>query len=161
MKISKILSYVVLAVGVISGVLLYLMNGSISEQLIANDASDPRDLLMPETADAVYSAISPLYNLSIVVIAVLLIATLVTVFSGLIKNPSSLKKVGAGIAVFLVIVGLAYGLSNGQEVITRDGDVITAGTTKWVEAGIISFYLFAAIAVLSMIAAGVKKAINN
>ena len=60
MKISKILSYVVLAVGVISGVLLYLMNSSISEQLVANDASDPRDLLMPETASAVYGAISPL-----------------------------------------------------------------------------------------------------
>lgn len=161
MKISKILSYVVLAVGVISGVLLYLMNSSISEQLVANDASDPRDLLMPETADAVYGAISPLYNLSWAVIAVLLVATLVTVFSGLIKNPSSLKKVGAGVLVFLVVVGIAYALSSGQEVITKDGDIISAGKTKWVEAGIISFYLFGGIAVLSMIAAGVKKSISN
>ena len=95
------------------------------------------------------------------VIGILLIVTLVTVISGLIKNPSSLKKVGAGIIVFLVVVGIAYALSSGQEVITRDGDVISAAKTKWVEAGIISFYLFAGIAVLSMIAAGVKKSISN
>jgi len=161
MKISKILSYVVLAVGVISGVLLYMMNTGISDLLTEKEATDPRELLVPETAEAIYGAVSPLYSLSLVIIAVLLIATLVTVISGLIKNPASLKKVGLGIVAFLVVVGIAYGISEGKEVITRDGDVITAGTTKWVEAGIISFYIFSVVAIVSMIAAGVKKSISN
>lgn len=161
MKISKILSFVVLAVGLISGVLLYLMNSNISQMLIDKEATDPRELLVPETASAIYGAVSPLYMLSIVIIVILLIVTLVTVISGLIKNPASLKKVGLGIVAFLVVVGIAFALSKGQEVITRDGDVITEGTTKWVETGIISFYIFAAIAILSMIAAGVKKSISN
>ena len=161
MKISKILSYVVLAIGVISGVLLYLMNTGISKLLNDNGATDPRELLVPETAASMFGAVSPLYTLSIVVIVALLIATVVTIFSGLAKNPASLKKTGLGIVAFLVIVGIAYGMSTGTEVITRDGDVITAGTTKWVEAGIISFYIFSVLAIGSMIAAGVKKSISN
>ena len=161
MKISKILSYIVLAVGVIAGVLLYLMNSNISQMLLEKEATDPRELLVPETAGSIFSAVSPLYNLALVVIVVLLIATLVTIVSGLVKNPSSLKKVFVGVAAFAVIVGIAYGLAEGQEVVTREGDVISASQTKWVGAGIISFYLFSAIAIVAMIAAGVKKSISN
>ena len=161
MKISKILSFVVLAIGAISGILLYMMSGSISQLLDDKGATDPRELLVPETADMIYSAVSPLYTLSIVVIVALLIATVVTIISGLIKNPASLKKTGLGVVAFLVIVGVAYGISTGTEVITRDGDVITAGTTKWVEAGIISFYIFSALAIGSVIAGGVVKSISK
>ena len=161
MKISKILSFVVLAVGLISGVLLYMMNKGISQLLNDKGATDPRELLVPDTASMVYGAVTPLYTLSIVVIVVLLIATVITIFSGLIKNPESLKKTGLGVVAFLVVVGIAYGLSTGTEVITRDGDVISAGTTKWVEAGIISFYIFSVIAIGSMIVSGVTKSISN
>lgn len=161
MKISKILSYIVLAVGVIAGVLLYLMNSNISQMLLEKEATDPRELLVPETAGAIFSAVSPLYNLALVVIVVLLIATLVTIVSGLIKNPSSLKSVAVGVVAFLIIVGVSYGLANGVESVTRDGEIITANTSRWVGAGIISFYIFSAIAIVSMVVAGVKKSISN
>jgi len=161
MKISKILSYVVLAVGIISGVLLYLMNGNISGLLTDAEATEAKELLVPDFAEKVYSAVTPLYTLALVVIAVLLIATVVTIVSGLIKNPSSLKSVAIGVVAFLVVVGISYGLATGVESVTREGEIITANKSKWVEAGIISFYIFAGIAIVSMIIAGVKKSISN
>lgn len=161
MQISKILSYVVLVVGLIAGVLLYLMNGNISQMLTDNEATDPRELLTPETADSIFAAVSPLYMLALVIIVVLLIATVIAIITGLIKNPSSLKSVAIGVVAFLVVVGVAYGLSSGVESVTRDGEVITAGTSKWVETGIMSFYIFSAIAIIAMIGSGVKKSISN
>ena len=161
MKIQKIVSYVVLAIGLISGVLLYVMNSGISKLMFDNDATDPRDLLVPETAGSMFSAVSPLYNLSVVVIAILLIVTVATIVKGLVSNPSSLKKTAIGVGVFLLIVGVSYALAEGAEVVTRDGEVVTAGTTKWVGAGIITFYICAATAIGAMIAAGVRKSISN
>ena len=157
MKISKILSYVVLAVGVLSAVLLYLMNSNISQLMTEKEATEARELPIALTT----AAVSPLYNLALVVILALVVVTIITIISGLIKNPSSLKKVGLGVVAFAVVIGVAYGISEGQEVITKDGDVISVGTSKWVEAGIISFYIFAALAIVSMVVAGVKNSISN
>ncbi len=157
MKISKIISYVVLAVGVLSGVLLYLMNGGFSELMTEAGATEARELPLAQST----ALVSPLYNLALVVIGVLLIVTLVTIIGGLIKNPSSLVKTLIGAGAFLVVVGISFALSKGKEVITRDGVVITEGTTRWVEAGIIAFYIFAAVAVGAMLVAGIKKSISN
>ena len=157
MKISKILSYVVLAVGILSAVLLYLMNSNISQLMVEKEATEARELPLGLAT----AAVSPLYSLALVIIVVLIVATIATVISGLIKNPSSLKKVGLGVAVFAVIVGIGYALSSGQEVITKDGDIISAGTTKLVEAGIISFYIFSALAVVSVIFGMVRNSISN
>jgi len=162
MKIQKIVSYIVLAVGILSGTLLYFMNTGISQLMFEKEASDPRELLVESTtADQVYSAVSPLYNLSVVVVVVLFVVTLITVFKSLASNPSSLKKTGIGVVVFLVIVGVSYALSEGQDFVTRDGDIISACTVKWVGAGIRTFYILSGTAIISMILAGVKKSISN
>ncbi len=157
MKISKIISYVVLAVGLLSGVLWYLMNGGFSDLMTEAGATEARELPLAQSTELV----SPLYNLSLAVIAVLLVVTIITIISGLIKNPSSLVKTLVGAGAFLVVVGISFALSKGKEVITRDGVVITEGTTRWVEAGIIAFYIFAAVAVGAMLVAGIKKSISN
>ena len=158
MKISKILSYLVLAVGLISAVLLFLMNSGFDKLMTAAGTTEARELPL----DASIPEVNPLYNLAIVVIVLLIIATLVSVIGGLIKNPSSLKKTLLGAVAFLVVVGISYGIAGAQdEVITRDGDIISAGTVQWADAGIRAFYIFAGLAVASIIWGGIRKSISK
>jgi len=160
MSISKILSYAVLIVGLLAGFFLYDMNSDISNLLLENQASDPIELLVSsQKAAAVFDAVTPLYNLAIAVIIVLLGATVLSIFTGLVKNPSSLKNVLVGLVVFASIIGIAYGLAEGTETVTRDGDVISVGTSKWVGTGLITFYILSILAIASTFISGIKKTI--
>ncbi|WP_459211240.1 hypothetical protein [Aquimarina rhabdastrellae] len=157
MKISKILSYVVLAVGALGIILWFVMNSAMDKLMEANGASDPRELPFGDAADAV----SPLYSLTVGVFVVALIATVITVFSALAKNPAGLKKTAIGIVSFLVIVGVGYGLATGVETPLKDGEVLSAGDSRWVGAGLYVFYFLSAIAVGLMVLSGVKKLIGK
>ncbi len=157
MKISKILSYVVLAVGALGIILWFVMNSAIDKLMEANGASDPRELPFTDAADAV----SPIYSLTLVVFVVALIATVITIFTALAKNPAGLKKTAVGIVSFLVIVGIGYGLADGVETSLKDGEILTAGESQWVGAGLYIFYFLAAIAVGLMVMSGVKKLIGK
>jgi len=158
MKISKILSYIVLAVGVISGILLFLMNKGFDALMTEAGTTEARELPL----GASIPEVSPLYTLAIVTIVVLIIATLVSVVGGLIKNPSSLKKTFLGIVAFLVIVGISYGLAGSQqEIITKDGAIISAGAVQWADAGIRAFYIFLVVSIAAIIWGGIRKSISK
>ncbi len=158
MKISKILSYLVLAVGLISAVLLYLMNSGFDKLMTEAGTTEARELPL----GASIPEVNPLYNLALVVIVLLVIATLISVVGGLIKNPSSLKKTALGIVAFLVVVVISYVLAGTQqEVITKDGEVISAGAVQWADAGIRAFYIFGCLAVASIVWGGVRKSISK
>jgi len=158
MKISKILSYIVLAVGIISGILLFLMNKGFDALMTEAGTTEARELPL----GASIPEVNPLYTLAIVTIVVLVIATLVSVVGGLIKNPSSLKKTLLGVVAFLVVVGISYGLAGSQaEVVTKDGVIISAGTVQWADAGIRAFYIFAILAIGTIIWGGIRKSISK
>jgi len=78
MKISKILSYLVLAVGIISAVLLYLMNSGFDKLMTEAGTTEARELPLGASVPEV----NPLYNLALVVIVVLIIATVISVIGG-------------------------------------------------------------------------------
>jgi len=46
-------------------------------------------------------------------------------------------------------------------VVTRDGDIISAGTVQWADAGITAFYIFILVAVASIIWGGIRKSISK
>lgn len=156
MSISKILTYVVLAIGAIGIILWFVMNNSISGLMESSGASEARELPFDEAA----AAVTPLYTLTLVIFAIAIIATLIAVFAGLAKNPSGLKSVGIGIVAFLVILGISYGVAEGTQVEMKDGDILTANESKWVGAGLYMFYILAIIAVGAMITAGIKKIVS-
>ncbi len=164
MKISKILSYVILAVGAIGALLLFLMGKNFTELMDTYGITEAKDLVKDQSASAYAEAtalVSPMYNLTLVIIVVIIIATLVAVFSALVKNPEGLKKAGIGIVAFLVVIGVGFALSSGVETPMNDGEVLSASGSKWVGAGLHAFYLLAAIAVGLMVASGIKKLIGK
>ncbi len=157
MKISKILSYIVLGVGVLGGILWYVMSSTISDLMAENGVSEARELPL-ELAE---SSVTPLYSLTLVIFVVTIIATLIAVFSTLAKNPSGLKNTAIGIIAFAVIVIIGFVLADGVETPMKDGDVLSASGSKWVGTGLYAFYVLAAVAVGLMFLSGIKKLIGK
>jgi len=157
MKIQKIVSYLVLAVGLLSGILLYTMTTGLSELVLEKGADEALDLPLNQTIPYV----SPLYNVALVVIVILLVVTLISIIGGLIKNPASLKKTLLGIVIFAIVIAIAYFMAKGENVTLIDGTQIGAATTKWVDTGLKVFYILIATALGAMVVSGVKKSISN
>ena len=156
MKISKILSYVVLLVGIITAVLIYVMSSNISDAMVERETDEAISLPLEVSAPLV----SPLYNLAIGIIVILLIVTVISVIGGLIKNPASLGKTLIGIVAFLAVLGLSYALASDFIPPLSGDNTVTPGTAKLAGAGIYAFYILTIIAIGAMIVAGIKKAIS-
>ncbi len=164
MKISKILSYVILAVGAIGAVLLFLMGKNFTTLMDNYGITEAKDLVKDTTSSAFAEAtslVSPMYNLTLVIFVIIIIATLIAVFTALAKNPAGLKKAGIGIVAFLVVIGIGFAMANGVETPMKDGEVLSASGSKWVGTGLYAFYFLAAIAVGLMLLSGVKKLIGK
>ncbi len=157
MKISKILSYLVLAIGILGAILWYVMSSSISDLMDQNGVSEARELSLDEAAPMV----SPLYSLTLVIFVITIVVTLITVFSTLAKNPSGLKNTLIGIVAFVLIIGIGFVMADGVETPLKDGDVLSESGSKWVGTGLYAFYFLAAIAVGLMFLSGIKKLIGK
>jgi len=78
------------------------------------------------------------------------------------SNPAKMKVAGIAIIGLLVIVGISYGLSTGKEVLDGTGiQMVSESGSKLVGTGLRVFYILIIIALVSMVAAGVKKALNK
>jgi len=164
MKISKILSYVVLAVGAIGAILLFLMSGNFTTLMDTYGITEAKDLVKDTSSSAFIEAtslVSPMYNLTLVILVIIIIAILVAVFSALAKNPAGLKNAAIGIVAFVIVLGIGYGIAEGVETPMKDGEVLSEGGSKLVGAGIYAFYFLAAIAAGLMVLSGVKKLIGK
>ena len=56
-----------------------------------------------------------------------------------------------------MVIGLAFTISSGVETPLKDGEILSASGSRWVETGIRMFYILAALAIGSMIFFGGKK----
>lgn len=72
-------------------------------------------------------------------------------FTGNVKN--TLIILGA----FLAVVAISYGMADSTPMMLKDGDMLSESGSKWVGAGLYTFYLLGAIAIVSMIISGFKK----
>ena len=134
-KIFKILALILALLGIAG--LVYIMTSG-------DDAvkADPSILnIMMYVAYAI---------LAIIVVMVLLFV-LYGIFTG-----GNLKKTLISIGLFVLVVVVAYFASSGTEIVRGD-ETYSANTVKWVGAGLITFYILAAGAILAMILAGVKR----
>ena len=97
----------------------------------------------------------------ILVYAATAIALLFSI-KNLASHPAKLKMALIALASMAVIVGISYGMSSGHKVVSNTGKLMaTASTDKWVGAGLRVVYILAILAVLSIVAGGVKKALNK
>lgn len=145
MDIQKITKYVALALGVI---------GLILQVLILRKGDDAIEMA---GLAGNFSSVSPMINLAIIILIITVLITLVSSFAALASNPDKLKKAGISIAAFTAIVLLSFLLSEGVETPMKDGEVLSASSSRWVGAGLRTFYILAVVAIGAMLYSGVKR----
>ena len=145
MDIQKITKFVALALGVI---------GLILQVLILRKGDDAIEMA---GLAGNFSSVSPMINLAIIILIVVVLITLISSFASLASNAAKLKKAGFSIAAFAAVVLLSFLLSEGVETPMKDGEVLSASGSRWVGAGLRTFYILAVIAVGTMLYSGVKR----
>ena len=108
-----------------------------------------------------YGVVSPLVSVAIAILFVTIAITVVFSLINLASSPQKLKKSLLFIVCFIVVIGLAFAISSGLETPLKDGEILSASGSRWVEAGIRMFYILAALAIGSMMFFGGKKLINK
>ena len=93
-----------------------------------------------------FGAVSVMINLALFVLLVTVLMTLVFSMKNLFSEKSKLKKAGMSIGSFLFVFILAFVLSSGVETPMQDGKMLSALQSRFVEAGIRTFYLLTLIA---------------
>ena len=145
MILHKILKYVALVLGLIGIVFL-------ARILIADDGS------IVASADAQESLITPFLWLAYVILLLILVMVIFFVIKGLFRG--NIKTTLISIGSFVLVIGLAYVLTEGNEVQLKDGGTLSASGSHWISAGLGVFYILGIIAVASMFISGVKKLIK-
>jgi uncharacterized membrane protein len=108
-----------------------------------------------------YGVVSPLVSVAIAILFVTIAITVVFSLINLASSPQKLKKALLFIVCFIVVIGLAFAISSGVETPLKDGEILSASGSRWVEAGIRTFYILAVLAIGSMMFFGGKKLINK
>jgi Na+/alanine symporter len=142
MTLHKVLKYLALVIGVIGLVLL-------ARVVIAGDDA------IKNSIDLQGSVLVPIMYLSYFVIAAIILLVAISVIKDLING--NIKKTLLSIAVFAVIVLAGYLLADGVETEMNSGEMLSVTGSQWVGAGLIVFYILAAIAIGAMVLSGVKK----
>ena len=145
MILHKILKYVALVLGLIGIVFL-------ARILIADDGS------IVASADAQQSLITPFLWLAYVILLIILVMVVFFVIKGLFKG--NIKTTLISVGGFVLVIGLAYVLTDGNEVQLKDGGTLSASGSHWISVGLGVFYILGTIAVGAMFISGVKKLIK-
>ena len=145
MTLHKILKYIALVIGVV-GLILWgrvLMTG---------------DDAIETSADVQASVVTPFLYVAYIVFALIILLVLFYVIKGLFSG--DIKKTLISVGAFVAIIVVAYLVTDGTEVVTTDGDVLSASTVHWVGAGLVTFYILAGLAILLMVVSGIRKLIK-
>jgi hypothetical protein len=82
-------------------------------------------------------------------------------------NPEKLKSAGIAIGLAVIIMGVSYAFSNGEDaalfniLVDTGDDPLTSGESKVIGASIITFYIVGFLAVASVVWAGVSKSLKK
>ena len=104
-----------------------------------------------------FGAVSVMINLALFVLLVTVLMTLVFSMKNLFSEKSKLKKAGISIGSFLFVFIVAFVLSSGIDTPMQDGKMLSALHSRFVEAGIRTFYLLTLIAGGIMVYFSVSK----
>ena len=91
-----------------------------------------------------------------VIFALVLISVVVFGLKGLMSG--NIKNTLITLGAFVVIVALSYGLADSNQLTLANGELLSESNSKWIGAGLYTFYILAFVAIGSMIVSGFKKA---
>lgn len=149
MNIQNIIKIISAVFGLLGVIFLFRIIG----------AGDEKIKMAAATGDL--SSVSPLVSLAIAILVITVSVTLIFSTMNLASDITKLKKALIFIGCFAAVVGVGFALSSGVETPIKDGEVLSASTSRWVGAGIRTFYILAFVAILSMAFSGVKKILNK
>ncbi|MFV9483890.1 hypothetical protein ACNI3T_08630 [Christiangramia sp. ASW11-125] len=142
MTLHKVLKYLALVIGVVGLILL--------GRIIATG-----DDAIKASADLQGSHLDPFMWIAYIVLAAVVVLVAIFVIVGLFRG--NIKNTIIAVGSFAVIIIVAYVLSDGEATQLKDGTMLSASADHWVGAGLITFYILAAVAIAAMVFSGIKK----
>ena len=91
-----------------------------------------------------------------IIFVLVLISVVVFGFKGLMSG--NIKNTLITVGSFIVIVAFSYGLADSNQLTLANGELLSEANSKWIGAGLYTFYILAIVAIGSMIVSGFKKA---
>ena len=145
MNTQKTFTYIALALGVV---------GLILQVIILNQGDD---VIKLNALSGDYGVVSTMVTLALLVLAITIILTLVFSFGNLASDGKKLKKALISIGVFAAVVLIAFLFSSGSETPLKDGNMLSAAGSRWIETGLRTFYFLVFIAVGAMLYTGIAR----
>lgn len=146
---QKIIKIILILLGVLGIVFWVLLPGS---DVPASDAMENTN-------------VNAMFYIAYVLLGIPVVAVLFYTLKNLASNPDKLKKSLIAIASFAIILVISYALSSGTDVnldkFSEAGIDVNESSSKMVGAGLIAFYILAALAIISMLLSGVKKILSK
>lgn len=145
MNTQKTFTYIALALGVV---------GLILQVIILNQGDD---VIKLNALSGDYGVVSTMVTLALLVLAITVILTLVFSFGNLASDGKKLKKALISIGAFAAVVLIAFLFSSGSETPLKDGNMLSAAGSRWVETGLRTFYFLVFIAVGAMLYTAIAR----
>jgi len=108
-----------------------------------------------------FSVVTPLILLAIAILTIAVLVTVVFSLRGLASDMTKVKKFLITTGLFIVTVAISFAVSDGMETPLKDGEILSANGSRWVETGIRVFYILTLVAFASMIFSSVKRIISK
>lgn len=143
---DKVLKIFKILIGVLGGILLIRI-------LNADEDLLKEDLAMQE------SIVSPFMYVAYIVLGICLVAVLGFVIRGLFQG--NIKKTLITVGSFVAIVVISFLVSEGQETAMRDGEVLSEYGSRWVSAGLTTFYILIVLSIIAILASSTRKLITS
>lgn len=138
---QKIIKIALIAVGVLSAILWYLL-----------PSSD-----MPPAEAAQSGAMNFMFMITYVLLAIAVVVSLLFTLKNLFSNPQGLKKTLFAVAGFVLVVVISYVLSSGTDVAPEFMAMSSESTVKNIGMGLNVFFILTAVAVIALIIPSVKN----
>jgi len=150
MSLHKILKIIAAVLSLVGAVLLAMIMSS------GDDAIEAAYLSGGDTG-----SVDNMIYVSYVIFILVLAFVVIFVIKNLFSNTGSLKSTLMGAGAFVAVIVVSYLFSGGDTTEYFDQGVkVTEGTSQLVGAGIVSFYIFGALAIFSIFFSGIKKLIK-
>ncbi|MBE9490343.1 MAG: hypothetical protein IMY67_08630 [Bacteroidetes bacterium] len=91
-----------------------------------------------------------------VIFALVVISVVIFGLKGLLSG--NIKNTLIILGAFVVVIAISYTMADNTPMVLKDGDMLSESGSKWVGAGLYTFYILAAIAIGSMVVSGFKRA---
>ena len=142
---KKIFTYTALALGVLGLIL----------QVVILSQGD--DVIKLNALSGDYGIVSTMITLALLVLAITVVLTLVFSFGNLASDGEKLKKALVSMGVFVAVVLVAFLFSTGTETPLKNGEMLSATGSRWIETGLRTFYFLVFIAVGAMLYTGIAR----